>query len=149
MKYFLFLFLLAACGESPLWNHANEKFKNIGDILSQESNGYTFVNSNTLFTLTWNKGPQVGESEIHLKAWTAQGGTPQGPYQDFADELSAEPWMPDMGHGSGAPPKISRIAEGEYLISKIYFIMKGKWELRFKLKHQGQVVDEAVVTLNI
>lgn len=62
-------------------------------------------------------------------------------------------WMPDMGHGS-----VDTIVEhqkdpagnevvGAYKIRNIYFIMPGKWELRFQLVAEGAVRDTHTITL--
>lgn len=148
MLKLLVLTLLVACGESPLLNHANEKFKAVGSILNQESRVYSFKETKTFFILDWTQGPQLGESILQVRAWNEAEGTLNGPYQDFSEEFAVDLWMPDMGHGS-SPVKITKIEQGEYLVNKIYFIMSGKWEVRFKLKRQGKVVDEVVLNLHI
>ena len=39
-------------------------------------------------------------------------------------------WMPSMGHGS-SPVSVETIAPGVYRAKKVFFNMKGDWEIRF------------------
>jgi hypothetical protein len=56
--------------------------------------------------------------------------------------------MTSMGHGS-APVKLKKIADGEYEVSNVQFIMGGKWEIKFQLKKDNQVFDETIVPLTL
>jgi hypothetical protein len=55
-------------------------------------------------------------------------------------------WMPSMGHGS-TPTQTSRVDQGTYRASNVFFIMPGEWEIRFQLKNGTEVVDEANIQL--
>jgi hypothetical protein len=44
--------------------------------------------------------------------------------------LSVILWMPSMGHGS-SPVAVETIAPGIYRAKKVFFNMKGDWEIRF------------------
>lgn len=46
--------------------------------------------------------------------------------------LSVVLWMPSMGHGS-SPVSIETIAPGIYRAKKVFFNMKGDWEIRFNV----------------
>lgn len=42
------------------------------------------------------------------------------------------------GHGHGsAPTQISAIGENEYLIENVWFVMKGKWDIKINFKSDG------------
>jgi hypothetical protein len=41
-------------------------------------------------------------------------------------------WMPSMGHGS-SPVTVEKIAPGIYRAKKVFFNMKGDWEIQFKI----------------
>lgn len=58
---------------------------------------------------------------------------------DIEDQVSVELWMPDMGHGS-SPTQVKRATDesgqvipGAFIVSNVYFIMGGKWEVRVTL----------------
>lgn len=46
--------------------------------------------------------------------------------------ISVVLWMPSMGHGS-SPVSIETIAPGIYRAKKVFFNMKGDWEVRFNV----------------
>jgi hypothetical protein len=48
-------------------------------------------------------------------------------------------WMPSMGHGS-SPVTVEKNEDGTYRASKVFFIMRGNWEIRFQ--EEG---DEAIL----
>ncbi|MGZ3653457.1 MAG: FixH family protein [Bdellovibrionota bacterium] len=53
-------------------------------------------------------------------------------------------WMPSMGHGS-SPVTVDRLALGEYRATKVFFAMKGPWEIRFQLAGAAGVKDETIL----
>ena len=57
-------------------------------------------------------------------------------------------WMPSMGHGS-SPVVITQTAAGTYLVSDVYFIMLGAWEIRFQLKNNNDVIEEQIQKINL
>ena len=57
-------------------------------------------------------------------------------------------WMPEMGHGS-APTKLERVDTGSYRVTEMYFIMPGRWQVRFQVKEGEAVKDEAVLELTL
>lgn len=46
--------------------------------------------------------------------------------------MSVVLWMPSMGHGS-SPVTVETIAPGIYRAKKVFFNMKGDWEIQFKI----------------
>ena len=139
------LLLLAACGESPLFNHKMEKSFLSRDQIFVENNGISFNKVDSSFRLDWKVGPELGESRFILKTWNNSAGTFNGPYTDLPYQLQVVLWMPAMGHGS-APTKITKLSSGEYDVSSVYFIMNGKWEIKVQLLNDGKVFDEVVLT---
>lgn len=117
------------------------------NVLS-ESDELGFKKTNFSISIDWQEGPEQGESHFILRSWDRNLGTLSGPYQDLPGNLSIRLWMPSMGHGS-SPVEIKKLDSGEYDVSKVYFIMKGAWELRLELKKDGQVVDEIIVPISI
>lgn len=53
-------------------------------------------------------------------------------------------WMPSMGHGS-SPVTVERLGVGTYRASKVFFTMRGDWQIRFQLKDGATVNDEAIL----
>lgn len=64
---------------------------------------------------------------------------------DPAETLAVSLWMPSMGHGS-APVKVEKIADGHYLVSEVYFVMSGDWDIRVQQKQEKTVLDQAIFT---
>lgn len=57
-------------------------------------------------------------------------------------------WMPDMGHGS-TPTRVERVDVGSYRATDVFFVMPGEWDLRFQLKEEGDLRDEAIAKVSI
>jgi hypothetical protein len=57
-------------------------------------------------------------------------------------------WMPEMGHGS-TPTKVVPVDVGSFRATEVFFIMPGKWEMKFQFKKEGALLDEAVVSLTL
>lgn len=53
-------------------------------------------------------------------------------------------WMPGMGHGS-TPVTVEHVGVGTYRASKVFFTMRGDWQIRFQMKDGATVKDEAVL----
>lgn len=50
---------------------------------------------------------------------------------DFNTALKVTLWMPSMGHGS-SPVKVTPLQPGLFRVEKVFFNMRGDWEIRFK-----------------
>lgn len=62
----------------------------------------------------------------------------------FSEEgftLGAYLWMKSMGHGS-SPIIVTKISEGIYQLSDIYFTMTGSWQLHLTLNQGNKVVED-------
>lgn len=140
--------VLFSCGESPLFNHRTES----GNVISRpelsESDSFSFSKAEFSFLISWQEGPSIGASRFILRSWNKRIGTLNGPYQDLPKTLFVYLWMPSMGHGS-APVKLKKIADGEYEISEVHFIMGGRWDVKFQLKDGSQVFDETSVPVSL
>ena len=148
MKIFLLsaCLFLTSCGESPLFNHTNEKRGGLGRILQDQNAVYTLGISS--FSLDWIDGPEKGTSKFIMNIWQEGVGTFNGPYQDLPGDLAISIFMPAMGHGS-SPVKITKLAVGEYEVSEINFFMGGTWEVKFQNKESGHVHDESVLSYSL
>lgn len=94
--------------------------------------------------LSWEHGPvSSGESKMRLE-W--HDGATHG-LTDPGLPFSVSLWMPSMdgmpsrGHGS-APTQINPVLNekgdvviGTYLVTNMYFLMAGDWEIRVHMKH--------------
>ncbi len=154
-----FFCLLFSCGESPFLGKLEKKVREgITSIESDESDDNEddrdardtgsdqFRNREFL---------DLGEYRVYL---------PHARHQDFIlydanelildftvndqhveveQEISIDLWMPDHGHGS-YPVKIKKLSIGRYLVSDIFFVMPGKWQVRIDLRKDGEQVDRAI-----
>jgi hypothetical protein len=145
----LMFVLLSSCGESPLFNHELEENFNVGSgsVFSQNAE-FKFAKTGYSFAVDWTEAPHIGQSSFQLKIWKTQVGTINGPFEDPSEQLHVFLWMPSMGHGS-SPVTLTKIAPGEYDVTNVYFIMGGKWQVKFQLISNGKVVDETVLNYTI
>ena len=144
----LILCLLVSCGESPLLNHKMESSFKLSDSIALEGETFEFKHTKYSFSVDWTDVPKMGKNEFVMKTWNSINSTYNGPYQDPPMELNVFLWMPSMGHGS-SPVKMKKLRNGEFKITDVYFIMGGKWELKFQLLLDGNVIDETVLNYNI
>jgi hypothetical protein len=94
----------------------------------------------------WTKSPtteQMGEFEM-----TFTGSA--SPYEKTDPQLKpfVKLWMAEHGHGS-RPVAVEKIETGKYRISKIFFSMPGKWQIRFQLLNEkNEVADQVIDEIN-
>lgn len=69
-----------------------------------------------------------------------------GKSEEFEETIAVVLWMPGMGHGS-SPVTVERIDSGLYRASKVFFTMKGQWEIRFQIKNGDTIKDQAIVSI--
>lgn len=67
---------------------------------------------------------------------TDSGGAPVENVQ-----VTVNPWMPDMGHGSSVTPTVAADGPGAFVITDVYFPMAGRWDLISTFS--GSVTDAA------
>ncbi|MFO0591026.1 MAG: FixH family protein [Polyangiaceae bacterium] len=85
--------------------------------------------------------PGRGLTDVELRVATPAGAPVDGL------ELTALPWMPDMGHGASVKPSVAPDGDGRYLVTNVEMFMPGRWELR--LQTTGAVEDSAKVSFQI
>lgn len=66
---------------------------------------------------------------FELRVWIARTEAPNELASGVA--LSVDASMPEHGHGMNRTPRISRGADGEFLVEGMLFHMTGHWELYF------------------
>lgn len=73
-----------------------------------------------------------------------------------ADQLSAYPYMPKMGHGSSQVPRIAASGtDGEFTVSDVYLFMDGLWTVTISVASPPvdggtpKILDSAVYTFCI
>ncbi len=91
--------------------------------------------------LIWEKLPTEDERGVFRLQFyrIAEPGT----YIEPTLAPSVQLWMPSMGHGS-APVQLTKIADGVYRVSEVYFVMSGDWEIRVQQKNGKDLVDQVV-----
>jgi hypothetical protein len=53
--------------------------------------------------------------------------------------IKADLWMQMGNHGHGSSPlKITPVAPGEFDVTKAYFVMKGKWQIRVTYEQESK-----------
>lgn len=124
--------------------------RDLGQIPNDELCKIRFKKTNVCLSWKWEQLP-TRTQKGSITFWTYTDTSETVPFEfEFLPQLVL--WMPSMGHGS-TPTVVSRLGAGKYLAQDVYFVMRGKWELRFEVKNptdpQLPVFDEAVVEIVI
>jgi len=69
--------------------------------------------------------PGINGNVWTLRVADASGAAPP------ASALSAVPYMPLMGHGTGQVPQFAANADGTFAVSNIYLFMNGLWTVTY------------------
>ena len=141
-KYSILVFSLFffSCGKSPLLKKAQ--------VEASGQYGYE-VNTKTFKNLNLNSEIKflspINSNEVgHILVLTKNGNYSSSPNYF----LHAFLWMPTMGHGS-SPITVTKLSEGVYDLSEIYFIMDGFWQLHLQFKDGSKIIDEVIYDINI
>lgn len=127
------------------------------DVLAHENHKHpdvhlSFPQAGVHAHIFWLSGPQVmAESQMRIDFRSAKDHS--------VISLNATPQveidMPSMGHGS-APTRIEafidsdgNIVEGSYIVSSLFFIMGGEWEVQLHLYGADGSVESQVFFIEI
>ena len=140
-RYLIFLLLVfVGCGKSPLLEHDKQSAPDGGISGSRQLGNLRLTTQKLAVNYFWQNGPFVYEESKALIVFQNY----QGKTTDPVDKIEVWPWMPDHGHGGGAPIIIEKVATGTYLIRDIFFIMPGYWDMHIKVGN-----DEIKFGLNL
>lgn len=108
-----------------------------------------FQKSGVCIDWKWEKLPTETEmGALYFKTYRKNTVDGSAVLLDQAVTPAVALWMPSMNHGS-SPVSTWREDIGTYRAKDVFFIMPGDWEIKFQLKDDTQVIDEAVVPLTI
>lgn len=148
MKFLTFfmplLVITAGCAQPKYETPATRS--GIGQELDSPSDcSLRFSKSNLCLFWSWEKLPTDTESgTLILKVYRLNALDQSMFPVDPPHELDFVLWMPSMGHGS-SPASLAKVDIGSYRITDVYFVMRGEWELIFRLKNGEQTEDEILV----
>lgn len=151
-------FILFSCGASPfLQDKKSSTHKTRTENIEGEFNLNTQVatrgeNNTELspyiqklrLTAIWQVSPSLNEQGRLMVLLSDEAGSRSGTPLEFNAFL----WMPTMGHGS-FPITITKIDEGIYELTDIFFTMPGVWDIHFELINKTKIIDEVKWELNI
>lgn len=140
IKILFFLFLVISCGKSPL---LNEIPKESGNIQGVEGLKF-FKTTSQSIQINWLTKINTMEEGRAVLVFTKSGAI----FDDQNYSLGAYLWMKSMGHGS-SPITLTKLTNGIYQISEMYFLMAGEWELHLNLKRDNSVVEDVVYHYNL
>lgn len=100
-------------------------------------------------SFAWEKMPTEDDFGSFLFKTFRQNMADGSPIvEDLEGTMAVVLWMPSMGHGS-SPVVVERLDVGTYRASKVFFTMKGDWDIRFQLKDGGNVTDQALIPITL
>ncbi|MDO9183178.1 MAG: FixH family protein [Bacteriovorax sp.] len=130
----IFLVLVfTSCGKSPL---LKELSKETGNIQAMESIR-SFNTTSQSIQLNWITGINTNEEGKAIIILTKNGAV----YDDSNYSLGAYLWMKSMGHGS-SPIVVTKLTNGVYQLSELYFSMTGDWQLHLTLNKNNLIVED-------
>ncbi len=102
----------------------------IGFATWAQSNTLFFKNNTVEAHAIFSSPPQMGsESFMTLEFFDSQ--TQQ--LLSLADQIKVVLWMPKMGHGSAPTVITADQVAGVYHVSRMFFVMRGDWDVRVTL----------------
>lgn len=143
MLHVLMLFVVlifTSCGRSPL---LKELSKENGNLQAMETLR-KFNTTSQNIQLNWITGINTNEEGKAIIILTKNGAV----YDDSTYSLGAYLWMKSMGHGS-SPVVITKLANGVYQISELYFSMPGDWQLHLTLNKNNSKLEDVEYNYNL
>ena len=138
------LFAVSACAK-PKYETVVNPEGGEGKVEKVSECASRFTGSGYCVLWSWEKQPTTKEAGILRIKVVRPNALDDSP---IPVELEKNPavvlWMPDMGHSS-SPTKVERIDQGSYRVSKVFFIMPGRWQIRIQMKNGDELQDEAIV----
>jgi hypothetical protein len=144
MKYILILLpLLLSCSKPNYVSSSEFKDQNTE---AQTSCPFYFEEERLCLSTQWTTYPSEQTQGVFIMRFYAE----DKPDESVTPHLSpaVKLWMPSMGHGS-SPVVITQTAPGTYVVSDVYFIMLGAWEIRLQLKNNNEVIEEKIQKINL
>lgn len=129
--------LIASCGRPPLLKKLSKENGSPGVITALESQA-GFKTTGQEIKIQWLTALNTNGEGKALVILSKNGSI----FSDDRFTLGAYLWMKSMGHGS-SPVVVTKIAEGIYQLSEIYFTMTGSWQLHVTLNQGNKVVEDS------
>lgn len=107
---------------------------------------FTFNEQSYFVTITSPKSPKVGDNDLVVLVHTINSDMEYETVPDLY--ITAEPFMPSMGHGSPGDKNLTYMEDGSY-VGKANFSMTGDWELRFTVVQGITVIGMPVFKFNV
>lgn len=106
----------------------------------------SFASEGLCAQITWTTGPSADEeSAFEVVFWKKEGGAATGPFVEPKAQVGSYIRMTCCG--SISFPKVNKIADGKYAVSKVRFV-PGSWEVYVQLK-QGAAVEKQFVPVKL
>jgi hypothetical protein len=146
--FFAFLFLyLSGCAEPTYLPASGDPVLVLGQNASKCE--LQFNNSKLCIDWTWLKMPTESEvGAFYFKIYRKNTVDGSAVLIDQNPMPQVLLWMPSMNHGS-SPVTTFQADVGTYKAENVFFIMPGEWEIKFQIKNESHVLDEAIVRLTI
>lgn len=110
----------------------------VGNPLFSAADGHISQKANWQVHLEWKQGPTAtdeGESQAYVTFADANFFAP-----NTLSDIRIKPWMKIHGHGTGnLVPQLIPVKDNptKFLVSEIYFLMSGPWELQINATING------------
>jgi hypothetical protein len=127
-------------------NYVEPSSPNFGGFDKSQKTGSSLLNGRFLM-MNWEVYPteeKVGS--FVFKTYRPNLGDGSPIVENIAETIEVELWMPSMGHGS-TPITVEQLDIGTYRANRVFFIMGGDWEIRFRLKVGSEIIDQTTIPL--
>lgn len=129
-------FLITSCGRPPLLKKLSKENGSTGAITALDSPA-GFKTTGQEIKIQWLTAVNTNGECKAIVILTKNGSI----FSDDRFTLGAFLWMKSMGHGS-SPIVVTKIAEGIYQLSEMYFTMTGSWQLHVTLNQGNKVIED-------
>lgn len=148
MKRKIFLTTLVFALNFPLISCADRNYQDIKDFTHNKHQGACnmyYSQSQLCADMAWLKTPTEQEQGSFDLKFYSKESLDQLISPNF--DVFVLLWMPGMGHGS-SPVTVSKLSEGHYRVSNVFFVMKGEWEIHIQIKDGDKLIEEVVEKIN-
>lgn len=95
-------------------------------------------------SITWERYPTDSVSgSFLLKIWRPNAADNSPIVLEHGDSAAVELWMEMMGGGHGSNPvTVQKVDVGTYRATRVFFSMRGLWQIRVTVKSGGNEIDK-------
>lgn len=146
--FLIIIFFAAACAQ-PKYLTKEQPQKNSDEKTAVSDKSAGFAQGDLFVSFKWIEMPtDEAEGSALIRIWRANLADGSPVPVDPLGLPSAVLWMPSMNHGS-SPVSVERLDIGTFKLNKIYFTMRGDWEVRVQIESSTSANDKNLAKITL